>query len=122
MKSKKGSKNDSQQSGKTLSTSTAAGAPQMSFAKANDALHSLAAITGGRAYFPAGPEEFVAIYREIAAALRHQYVLGIAPAQDGQYHALTVQALRAGKTAATSSAPNASQKVYARQGYLAPKP
>jgi VWFA-related protein len=121
-KSKKGSKNESPQPTESASASASAGAQQMSFAKANDALNSLAAITGGRAYFPAGPEEFVAIYREIAAALRHQYVLGIAPAQDGQYHALTVQVLRAHRSAATSATPDASQKVYARQGYLAPKP
>ena len=35
------------------------------------------------------------MYHEIASALRHEYVLGIAPAHDGQFHALTVEVLDA---------------------------
>ena len=121
-KGKKSSKSDSTQPAAAASESAAPGAQEMSFARANDTLNAMAEITGGRAYFPAGPEEFVPIYREIAAALRHQYVLGIAAAQDGQYHALTVQVLRGGRRAATPGTAKASEKVYARQGYLAPKP
>ena len=98
------------------------GAGGMSFAKANEALKSLASVTGGRAYFPLTPQEFVPIYREIAATLRHQYVLGIAPAQDGQYHELKVKVLEANGQATTPGSVNTAEKVYARQGYLAPKP
>ena len=67
----------------------------LTFAKADAALLSLAKITGGRAYFPESPNDFVTIYREIASALRHQYVLGIAPQHDGKFHSLTVQVLGA---------------------------
>ena len=63
----------------------------VTFAKADAALLSLAKITGGRAYFPESPTDFVAIYREIASSLRHQYVLGIAPQHDGKFHSLIVQ-------------------------------
>lgn len=94
----------------------------MSFAKANEVLNSLATMTGGRAYFPVTAQEFVPIYKEIAATLRHQYVLGIVPAQDGQFHTLTVQVLSAGGRSATAGTGSASDRIYARQGYLAPKP
>jgi len=93
----------------------------LSFAKANVALKSIAEATGGRAYFPASAAEFIPDYREIASALRHQYLLGIAPLHDGKYHAISVE-LR--------SAPPGDQKkdkrrspaftIYARSGYLAP--
>jgi len=81
----------------------------VSFQKADAALESLASITGGQVYFPSSPADFTRIYREIASALRHQYVLGVAPAHDGQFHTLTVQA----------SDPSA-QRIFVRQGYLAP--
>jgi len=67
----------------------------VTFAKADAALLSLAKITGGHAYFPESPNDFVSIYREIASSLRHQYVLGIAPQHDGKFHSLTVQVLGA---------------------------
>ena len=42
----------------------------VTFAKADAALLSLAKITGGRAYFPESPNDFVSIYREIASSLQ----------------------------------------------------
>ncbi len=94
----------------------------LSFAKADAALLSLAKITGGRAYFPASAREFAPIYREIAAALRHQYVLGIVPAQDGRFHSLTVQVVDSSGQPAPPSAKSAEFLVFAREGYLAPGP
>ena len=91
----------------------------LSFAKADGVLLKLAKITGGHAYFPESPGDFVGIYREIASALRHQYVLGIAPQHDGRFHALTVQIL------APDGQPEAATKlaeyhILAREGYQAP--
>lgn len=94
----------------------------LSFAKADAALLSLAKITGGRAYFPASAKEFAPIYREIAAALRHEYVLGIIPAQDGRFHSLTVQVLDASGQPAPPGAKSPEFRVFAREGYLAPRP
>lgn len=106
----------------------------LSFEKADAALLSLAKITGGHAYFPASAKDFPAMYREIAAALRHQYVLGFLPAQDGRFHPLTVQVVdAAGPPAAPGLPPAAGQpaapgaksmeyRVFAREGYLAPGP
>lgn len=84
----------------------------VTFAKADDALRSLAKLTGGLSYFPQSGADFAPIYKEIASALRHQYVVGIAAAQDGEFHKLTVQVT---KNKASSL------RVLAREGYLAPR-
>jgi VWFA-related protein len=94
----------------------------LSFAKADAALLSLAKITGGRAYFPASSKEFATIYREIAAALRHQYVLGIVPAQDGKFHSLSVQVIDSNTPPGAPAAKSVESRVFAREGYLAPEP
>jgi VWFA-related protein len=95
----------------------------VTFAKADAALLSLAKITGGRAYFPESPNDFVSIYREIASSLRHQYVLGIAPQHDGKFHSLTVQVLGADGQSGTDSMKSKKSpeyQIFAREGYLAP--
>lgn len=104
----------------------AAPAPPSVFAKGYAALGSLAAITGGRAYFPESAKDYAAIYGEIAAMLRHQYVLGIAPAHDGQFHMLGVEVSENSATStrpATSGSAQAKASeyhVFVRQGYQAP--
>ena len=97
-------------------------AADASFAKADRALRSLATITGGRAYFPQSEKDFVPIYHEIASALRHQYVLGIAPAHDGQLHTLTIEALDAHGQPMNAPAKKPVVRVFAREGYFAPGP
>jgi len=94
----------------------------LSFAKADQALRTLATTTGGRAYFPASAKDFVPIYREIASTLRHEYVLGIAPAHDGQFHSLRVQVARSNGASAKPPASQLAFRVSAREGYLAPGP
>jgi VWFA-related protein len=92
------------------------------FAKADDALRTLAKMTGGRAYFPQSDLDFVTIYHEIGSAVRHEYVLGIAPAHDGKFHPLTVEVVaRHGQPV---KPPRARQeyRVFAREGYWAPNP
>jgi len=92
------------------------------FAQADQALLSLAAITGGRAFFPVSAKDFAPMYQQIAAALRHQYLLGITPEHDGQFHPLTVQVLDAsGQPFATEGKP-ATHRIFSRDGYLAPGP
>jgi len=94
----------------------------LSFAKADDALRSLATMTGGRAYFPQSPKDFAPIYREIASALRHEYVLGTAPAHDAQFHSLSVEILGGNSQPLPMEGKKAVYRVFARQGYLAPQP
>jgi len=88
------------------------------FGRGDDALRTLAQVTGGRAYFPQSGKDFVPMYKEIASALRHQYVLGIAPAHDGQYHALTVEVADANGRPTKPG----EYRVFARAGYVAPGP
>ena len=92
------------------------------FAKADAALLSLASMTGGRAYFPESANDFVSIYRQIAYELRNEYVLGIQPAQDGQFHSLTVEVIDHADKSAVLHAKTPAYRIFARAGYLAPKP
>ena len=96
----------------------------VSFARADQDLRALAAMTGGRAYFPDSRDDFVSIYREIAAMLRHQYVLGFAPAHDGQYHSLSVELVSAPANDRPSKSRNKNPeyRIFSRAGYLAPAP
>jgi Ca-activated chloride channel family protein len=97
-------------------------AADVQFARADQALRSLAEITGGRAYFPQSEKDFVPIYHEIASALRHQYVLGIAPQHDGQFHKLTVEPLDASGQPMNAPGKKPAVRVFAREGYWAPAP
>jgi len=112
--------------GRNTAAPTDASAPDpenpLSFAKADAALNALATATGGRAYFPESANDFVAIYHEIASALRHQYVIGIVPEHDGQFHTLAVQVLDNNTPASPNGGKQAEYRVFARQGYLAPAP
>ncbi len=99
----------------------AAGAGPTMLEKARAALLSLATMTGGRAYFPASGQEFAPAYQEIASAVRHQYVLGIAPQHDGQLHKLSVTVPDAA-TASHKSKGRPEYSVSARDGYIAPSP
>lgn len=92
------------------------------FAAADKTLRSLADITGGRAFFPESPTDFAPMYREIAATLRHQYLLGIAPVHDGQFHPLTVQVLDENGAPYPAAGKTSSRKIFVREGYLAPAP
>ncbi len=98
-----------------------AGGDDLSFAQADRVLEQLAEITGGRAYFPRGGGDFVSMYRQIAATLRHQYVLGFEPpARDGRFHTIAVQVLGQTGLPLATAGPKADYHVFARQGYQAP--
>ncbi len=92
------------------------------FAYADKALLSLATITGGRAFFPQSAKDFAPMYQQIAAALRHQYLLGIAPEHDGQFHALSVEVLDASGQPYVTEGKKATHRIFSREGYLAPGP
>jgi Ca-activated chloride channel homolog len=94
----------------------------LSFQDADRALFALADMTGGNAFFPMTPKDFFPVYHEIAAALRHQYLLGIPSAHDGKFHPLTVQVLDDAGQPAPKEGKNSIYRVFARQGYLAPGP
>jgi Ca-activated chloride channel homolog len=94
----------------------------LTFAQSTKDLNALATMTGGRAFFPESDADFVPVYKEIAAALRHQYVLGIAPQHDGAFHKLEVELVDSEETPTTADAKKSGQRIFAREGYLAPAP
>jgi hypothetical protein len=76
-------------------------------------------MTGGEAFFPEATKDFEPAYRQIAAALRHQYVLGIAPARDGQLHSLTVEIAGRNLVEGNNSSKE-KYRIFAREAYAAP--
>jgi Ca-activated chloride channel family protein len=94
----------------------------LSFEGADRALFALADMTGGNAFFPMTPKEFFPVYHEIAAALRHQYLLGVPPAHDGKFHKLSVQVLDNDGQPAAKEGHSSVYRVFAREGYQAPAP
>lgn len=96
--------------------------PQLSFQRATIALQAIAQITGGQAFLPAGPDDFAPIYKQIAAILRHQYLLGFQPtAHDARFHTIEIQ-LQDANGQPYPLAVRQGYRVYARQGYLAVAP
>lgn len=95
---------------------------QPDFARATQALHTMADESGGRAYFPSKSGDFVRFYQEIAAQLRNEYFLAyVPPARDGKTHSIEIRVTDAqGKILGSTKANNAL-RVYARQSYLAPE-
>ena len=92
------------------------------FAAADSALRSIATITGGRAYFPVSQDDFARIYHEIASILRHQYVLGIEPAHDGQFHTISVEVIAGPGQSAGTQTKEGDYRAFFRMGYMAPAP
>jgi Ca-activated chloride channel family protein len=78
-----------------------------------DILNRIAEETGGRAYFPRGPEELRPYFRQIENELRSQYLVAYDPsnaARDGRFHRIEVR---------ISGRPDV--RVIHRRGYYAPK-
>jgi VWFA-related protein len=96
--------------------------PIPAFARADETLRSLAQITGGHAYFPQAGDDFASAYREIAAAVRHQYVVGIAPDHDGAFHKLTINILDRSSEQSKQGEKSPAFRTLYREGYLAPAP
>lgn len=96
----------------------------LSFARADRDLKEMARLTGGRAYFPKRAQDFAGIYRELSAAVRHQYSLGFAPAaRDGRFHKIDVQVVNEkGRVLAPAENQKRGYRIRARQGYVAPQP
>jgi Ca-activated chloride channel homolog len=101
-------------------------------AKADQALVDLSKMTGGQAFFPQSAQGFAPIYRQIAACLRNEYVIGVSPEHDGQFHQLSVTVTPGSGSATPDGKKHKKKKkkkkhggaeyhVYFRQGYVAPK-
>jgi Ca-activated chloride channel family protein len=81
--------------------------------KGHDGMVSIASATGGAAFLPDGDAALDRVFRQIAAELQAQYLLGYyAPDEraDGAFRRITVRVLK-----------RPDLRVRARQGYYAPK-
>lgn len=108
-----------------------------SFAEANRRLEEIAALSGGRAFFPREAKDFAGIYQQIATILRHTYRLGFAPpAGDGKLHRVFVQLLDekgsvlgpfyqdaplGSEQAVVGAGRRIRYRLFFRRGYLAPE-
>ena len=77
-------------------------------------LDELANISGGKSFYPRGPDEMDDIFEQIALELRHQYSIGYRPANfvtDGRWHRIKV----------TVSPPRGMPRLYvhSKDGYFA---
>jgi len=101
---------------------------QMDFLQADNGLRTFAKETGGMAFFPRFYGEFPGIYRMIADAMRHQYVLTYNPAnqtRDGKFRKIKVELVN---PATGEALPIRDEKgkpvkyqILAKNGYTAPR-
>ena len=95
----------------------------LNFEESDRNLHTVADLTGGRAYFPKNLHAFPQIYRQVALILRHQYIIGFEPApHDGRYHLIQLQVLDSTGHLLAPSTGKAVFQVFARPGYQSPAP
>lgn len=97
------------------------------YLQAKNQLNQFAQMTGGYAWFPRFSGELPGIFNSVAAFLRNQYTVGFSPTtpQDGRYHKLVVSIVEAdGSPMMLNDKKGKKHKVvvYARPGYMAPKP
>jgi Ca-activated chloride channel family protein len=77
-------------------------------------LERLCESTGGRAFFPRSPADYVTAFRQIETDLRQQYILTYVPlnaARDGSFRSIAVKILRSGEAK--------DWRVFTRKGYYA---
>jgi VWFA-related protein len=100
----------------------------LSYLQSKNQLDTFAKMTGGNAWFPRFQGELPSIFDSVAIVLRNQYGLGFSPPEsmrDGKYHKLKVGIVGAdGKPLKVTDSKGKNRKVivYAREGYVAPKP
>lgn len=101
---------------------------RLNFLQAENQMGAFARMTGGRAWFPRFDGELPGIFQQVAESLRNQYSMAFTPtdqADDGKYHKIKVE-LIAPNGAPLVMVDQRNKKVkyhiYAREGYMAPKP
>ena len=98
---------------------------EMTYLQADNEMRTIAAMTGGRAYFPRFPAEYGEDFQDIGSDIRNQYSLAYHPTNsklDGTYRKLKVQVVAAdGGPLKAKDQKGKDQKieVVARDGYTA---
>jgi Ca-activated chloride channel family protein len=99
----------------------------MDFLQADNEMKTLAAETGGQAFFPRFLQEYPSIFQTIAAALRNQYSITYRPsnqAKDGTYRKIKVELVDPQDGAAlriTEKGKPVKYTVVTKSGYTAPR-
>lgn len=99
----------------------------VNYFQAQNQLNSFARATGGRAWFPRFQGELPGIFKEVTSYLRSQYGLGYVPSNpkyDGKFHKIKVELVGADGEKLVikdQNGKNVKYKIYAREGYIAPK-
>jgi VWFA-related protein len=102
--------------------------PRMEWAQAENQMRAFASMTGGRAWVPRFEGEWPGIFADVAASLRNQYSIGYTPinrARDGKLRKIKIQLVdNAGAPLIVNDQKGKKVKyvIYAREGYLGPKP
>jgi Ca-activated chloride channel homolog len=100
---------------------------RMDYLQAKNAMSTFSGLTGGFAWFPRFDGELPAIFENVGAFLRNQYSLAYTPANvpmDGKYHKIKVDVVgNDGQPFVLTNQKGKKMKikVYAREGYEAPK-
>ncbi len=104
------------------------GTSNLNYLQAQNQLRAFSQLTGGRTWFPRFQAEIPGVMSDVAASLRNQYSLGYSPTNqnpDGKYRKIKVELVQPdGSPLTVTNQKNKKVKyqVYARQGYVAPKP
>jgi VWFA-related protein len=99
----------------------------LTYLQAQNQLRTFANMSGGRAWFPRFDGEIPGIMADVAASLRNQYSLAYTPsntAANGKYRKIKVELVdRDGSPLVVTDAKGkkVNARIYARQGYQAPK-
>ena len=99
----------------------------MDFLQADNEMKTLARESGGQAFFPRFLQEYPSIFQQVAAALRNQYSITYAPAnqaKDGQFRKIKVELVDPQTGVALRIMENGKPVKYdvvAKSGYTAPR-
>lgn len=95
--------------------------------QARNELNTIAAYSGGQAYYPRFEQDLPSVYEQITQQMRQQYSLGFVPtdpSKDGRFHKLKVQVVdEQGNPLriVNEKGKQVKYRVVARDGYYAPK-
>jgi VWFA-related protein len=100
---------------------------RLGYLQAKNQLDTFARLTGGRAWFPRFQAEIPGVMADVAASLRNQYSLAYTPMNqemDGKFRKIKVELVAPDGgplTVVNKKGKKVKYRVYAREGYLAPK-
>jgi VWFA-related protein len=111
-----------------MAAESRASGSNLTYLQSKNQLDAFAKMTGGNTWFPRFQGELPSIFDSVALILRNQYRIGFSPPEstwDGKYHKLKIDIVgpdRKPLKVTDKKGKNRKVTVYAREGYVAPKP